>query len=158
MRKLFLSTFILSSLIAGNVLAKEGNTQFVLNYDAKLEKEFKENYGIREKEIIQEILADEVDKVFGNSNYKIEFNLINVIPNRPTLQQMADKMGLSYDSFGIGGANISGKVYDMNGKLIAESKFDYSNPSIFDARNTWTWHDAEWALERFVNKLSAATK
>ncbi len=158
MKNKILSALVFSSFLAGNCFAQEAKTQFILNLDEKLEKQFKDNYGIREKAIIENILTDEIEKVFNGKDYKIELNLINVVPNRPTLQQMSDKMGLSYESFGTGGAKISGKVFDKDGKLIATTNYDYTNPSIYDARNVWTWHDAEWALERFVNKLSLAAK
>jgi hypothetical protein len=74
-------------------------------------------------------------------------------PNRPTPQQMFKTPGLSLESFGIGGARISGEYIDPAGKRTPIAYSWYEN-DIRWARYGSTWHDAENAFDRLADRLA----
>ena len=83
---------------------------------------------------------------------QIVLELADAQPNRPTFKQMADRPGLSFESFGIGGARIEGHAIAPNGVMTPLS-YSYYEPDIRYARLAGTWSDAEWAIERFAYDL-----
>lgn len=74
-------------------------------------------------------------------------------PNRPTPRQMFNKPGLSYDSFSIGGARISGEYVDAAGRRTPIAYSWYEN-DIRWARYGSTWSDAEAAFDRLAERLA----
>jgi hypothetical protein len=74
-------------------------------------------------------------------------------PNRPTPQQMSATPGLSLDSFGVGGARISGEYVDPTGQRTPIAYAWYEN-DIRWARYSSTWHDAENAFDRLADRLA----
>ena len=74
-------------------------------------------------------------------------------PNRPTMRQMSGRPGLSYSSFGVGGARISGEYRAPSGATTPVSYSWYET----DIRRTpyyGTWTDADRAFERLADKLA----
>jgi hypothetical protein len=74
-------------------------------------------------------------------------------PNRPTPQQMSAKPGLSMESFGVGGARISGEYVDPTGKRTPIA-YSWYESDIRWARYGSTWHDAENAFDRLADRLA----
>lgn len=74
-------------------------------------------------------------------------------PNRPTVQQMSKTPGLSIESFGIGGARISGDYVDPAG-VRTSIAYDWHESDIRWARYGGTWHDAETAFDKLAVRLS----
>lgn len=74
-------------------------------------------------------------------------------PNRPTPQQMSNTPGLSLDSFGVGGARISGDYVDPAGKTTPIA-YSWWETDIRWARYGSTWHDAESAFDRLAARLA----
>lgn len=83
---------------------------------------------------------------------RIELVLADVQPNRPTFKQMSDRPDLSYESFGIGGARIEGRVIAANG-AVTPLAYKYYESDIRYARHGGTWTDAEWTIDRFARQL-----
>lgn len=74
-------------------------------------------------------------------------------PNRPTPRQMSVTPGLSYDSFGVGGARISGEYIDPAGKSTPLA-YGWYESDIRWAQYGSTWHDAESAFDRLAERLA----
>ena len=74
-------------------------------------------------------------------------------PNRPTPQQMSNKPGLSLESFGVGGARISGEYVDPAGNRTPIA-YAWYETDIRWARYGSTWHDAETAFDRLADRLA----
>ncbi len=75
-------------------------------------------------------------------------------PIVPTFKQLSDKPGLSYESFGIGGAKIEGQAVAPDG-AVTPLKYSYYET---DIRQSWahsTWYDAEWTINRFAARLGS---
>jgi hypothetical protein len=84
---------------------------------------------------------------------RIELVLADAKPNRPTFQQLGDTPGLSYQSFGLGGARIEGRVVAPDGTVTPVAYKDYET-DIRQSRHGGTWTDAETAIDRFAHNLS----
>jgi len=79
----------------------------------------------------------------------------NAKPNRPTFNQLSKEPSLSFQSFGIGGADVSAEVIAANGEVIGEAEYDYYasfNDRPF--RPIGTWEDTRRAFSFFSRKLS----
>jgi hypothetical protein len=127
-----------------------------VSYGPKLQKKIDE-YGQREVDRLSADLKDSVLKAAAKAqaldDATINLVLEDVVPNRPTFQQMADKPGLSYESFGVGGASISGSVTNAAGLSTPVSYRWYET----DIRWTWpagTWSDAQTTFDRFAGRLA----
>src|SRR5712675_995132 len=73
---------------------------------------------------------------------RIELVLVDAQPNRPTFKQMGDETGLSYRSFGRGGAQIEGVAVAPDG-AVTPIRFKSYQTDIRWSRATGTWSDAE---------------
>lgn len=140
--------------LAAPALAAE--PEVTVTYGPKLEKKIDE-YGARDVDRLAEDLRQSVLKEAAANpsldGARIELVLEDVAPNRPTFQQMSDKPGLSYESFGVGGASISGRVTLADGVSRPVSYNWYET----DIRWAWmssTWRDAEQTFDRFARSLA----
>ncbi len=161
MQKRFLFSLCAASLFAFgasvSVAAKPQNSSIEVNisYSEKLEKEFKENYGLREKKSIEETIRQELADELGPNAVRADIVVIDVKPNRPTFEQLGNRPGLSMQSFSIGGAELSGRTYDKFGNVISAVNYEYTSPTIIDARLMHTWQDADYAIYRFARRLGS---
>ena len=83
---------------------------------------------------------------------RIVLELTDAQPNRPTFKQLADRPGLSYESFGVGGVRIEGHAILAGGRMIPLS-YNYFETDIRYSRVGGTWADAEAAIDRFAYRL-----
>ena len=84
---------------------------------------------------------------------RLELVLVDAKPNRPTFKQMADKPGLSMQSFSIGGAEIKGDKVNADGGRIRLSSSWYES-DIRWAQGQATWADAERAFDGFARRIA----
>ncbi len=84
---------------------------------------------------------------------RVNLVLVDAKPNRPTFKQMADRPGLSMQSFGIGGAEIKGEqVMPGGGKIMLGYAWYESDIRWSQAQSTWA--DAERAIDGFARRLA----
>ena len=114
-----------------------------------------ENLGPREFEILSADLKRSVERKLPPTSGGGALDLVieDARPNRPTPQQLAKTAGLSYDSFGVGGARISGAYVDPAGTRTPIA-YDWYENDIRWARTSGTWHDAQTAFDRLADRLS----
>lgn len=74
-------------------------------------------------------------------------------PNRPTLREMSSKPGLSYSSFGVGGARISGTYRPASGGSTPV-EYSWYETDIRWAQHNSTWGDADRAFDRLATRLA----
>lgn len=85
----------------------------------------------------------------------LRITIEKVKPNRPTFKQLSTDASLSFQSFGIGGAEVSADILGANGNVIGSAEYDYySSLDQHIVRPIGTWADAERAFSRFSRKLS----
>ena len=120
-------------------------------------------YGDKEIEYLLEEMEEEIRDDFADRNLTISdtaptllrITINKVKPNRPTFNQLTEDTSLSFQSFGIGGADVSAEFIAAGGNVIGTAEFDYF--SSFNDRNLrglGTWADANRAFSRFSKKLS----
>lgn len=74
-------------------------------------------------------------------------------PNRPTLREMSAKPGLSYQSFGVGGARVSGEYRAASGARTPVA-YSWYETDIRWAQYNGTWSDADEAFDRLAVRLA----
>ena len=112
--------------------------------------------GVREVNDLAAELRTTVERqVAKNPAYdgaRIELVLADAQPNRPTFKQLGDTPGLSYQSFGVGGAEIRGVSIAASG-AVTPIDYKYYESDIRWARWSSTWADAENTFQRFASDL-----
>lgn len=146
-----------AALLASVNVAFAAPATVTVSIAPELQKKFDKTYGQREAELLTADLRKSVEKSLAKSaayeGARIEITLTDVKPNRPTFKQLADTPGLSFESFGIGGAAIKSRVIGADG---AETKVDYAwfESDIRQSHANWIWSDAEWTFDRYARKLA----
>mgnify|MGYP001546083532 CR=1 FL=1 len=102
---------------------------------------------------LQTTVEKRLAKTGAYDGARIELVLADARPNRPTFKQMGDRPGLSYQSFGIGGAKIEGRAIAADG-AVTPIGYTYYEGDIRWARRSGTWADAEWTFDRFAYDLA----
>jgi hypothetical protein len=152
-KSIFAASFLAASVLAGSAFADP----LVVNvtYGTKAEEAFTKTYGERERDVVRDLLTRNLTRNLGTQAARVDVLINDVTPNRPTFKQLGDRPGLSFQSFGIGGADLTGKAYDGAGNLLGEVTYDWYG-TIEWADTAWTWTDADRALYQFSRRLAAA--
>jgi len=74
--------------------------------------------------------------------------------NRPTFRQLGKDPGLSYQSFGIGGAEIDAELIRAGGDVVGTMSYEWYENDFRDAQFGGTWSDAHRAIDRFTKKAA----
>lgn len=116
-----------------------------------------DDYGTREGEVLtKEITKDlnrELEKA-GVDVATIGVTILKATPNKPTMQQLSDNLGLDYSrSISIGGMKMSADVMDASGNIITSLEYGWFENQLRFAGPT-TWSDARRASDRFAHKLA----
>lgn len=93
--------------------------------------------------------SDALDPAGGELDLVIE----DARPNRPTWREMSAKPGLSYQSFGVGGARVSGEFRDASGARTPVA-YSWYETDIRWAQHGSTWSDADEAFDRLAARLA----
>lgn len=118
-----------------------------------------DQYGQRDLDYLAAELRESVQEAFERAGglsaggATIDLILEDALPNRPTFRQMALKPGLSYASFGIGGATISGVLTTADGRRVPLS-YRWYESDIRWSQGAGTWMDAENTFDRFARRLA----
>lgn len=154
MMKLF-STAVLVLGLSFGTFASAQALEVSVSYSTQAEKKMTETYGAREKAIIFDLVERNLKDNLGSKAARVEVVINDITANRPTQKEMSERPGLSMQSFGVGGADVSGKAYDAAGKLIGEANYEWTGDILW-ARGNWTWSDTDRALSNFARKLAKA--
>jgi hypothetical protein len=150
-KSVFAAVTIAISLLATSAFAE--GLQINVTYGVKAEEAMTKTYGERERASIRELLERNLTRELGNQAARVDVIINDVVPNRPTFKQLGDRPGLSFQSFGIGGADVSGKAYDGQGNLLGEVNYDWYGDILW-AETAWTWTDADRAMYQFSRRLA----
>lgn len=154
MRKIILAGAVLALGLASTALAAPASVEVAVG--PELQEKAAKTYGVKEIDRLADMLRADVERSLARTGAydgaRIELVLVDAIPNRPTFKQMTDTPGLSFMSFGVGGAAIEGRAIAPDGTATPLSYRWYES----DIRRThanWTWADADWAFNRFAHRL-----
>ncbi|ODT88056.1 hypothetical protein [Phenylobacterium sp. SCN 70-31] len=123
----------------------------------EFQKKIDKTYGAREATLLTGDLREAVEKALARTpaydGARIELTLVDAKPNRPTFKQLADKPGLSMESFGVGGASIEGRVVAADGTETPVA-YKWYETDLRNAYGNWVWSDATWTFDRFARRLA----
>lgn len=128
-----------------------------VNYAPEFIETLEDDYGLKEGEI----LAKEINKDLSRELTKagvdvatVEVTILKAKPNKPTMQQLSDNLGLDYSrSISIGGMKMSADAMDASGNIISSLEYGWFENQLEYAGLT-TWADARRASDRFARKLA----
>lgn len=83
--------------------------------------------------------------------------VVNLKPNRPTMTQMRLNPGLSYSSYGLGGAQFQAQMTLADGRVIRVESQHFGH-DILMAQTFTTWTDADKAIDWLADELFKAAK
>ena len=122
------------------------------------------NYGDKEIEFLLEDMEKEITRDFAKRDLTLSdtaptllrVTINKVRPNRPTHNQLSKDIGLSFSSFGIGGADVSAEIIAEGGTVVGTADYDYY--SNFNDRinlsGSSTWFDTSRAFSKFSRSLT----
>lgn len=117
-----------------------------------------DDYGARELDYLTSDLRRSVERALDRdgalaaSGGTLDLVIEDAKPNRPTMRQMAAKSGLSYESFGIGGATVTGVLTAADGRQTPV-RYRWYESDIRWSQAASTWMDAETTFDRFARRL-----
>jgi hypothetical protein len=129
--------------------------QVNVTYGDKAKAKLEKTYGVREKAVIQEMVESSLRESLGDRVARVDVVIHDLTANRPTFKELGDKPGLSMQSFGVGGADVSGTAFDTAGNVIGQASYDWSGDIIW-ADTAWVWSDTDRTLSVFARKLAQA--
>ena len=139
---------------AGSALAAPASVEVKIG--PELQAKAVKTYGVREVEYLATDLRKTVAGRLANTHAydgaRIELTLVDAKPNRPTIKQMGDKPGLSFQSFGVGGAKITGQIVTADGKTSPVDYKWYESDIRWEHTNS-TWGDAQTTFQQFAGRL-----
>ena len=155
----FLTTTLSTMVLAGAAHAAPLGPVADVNVTIgpKLQEQADE-YGQRDLDYLAAELRESVQQALERTSglsadgATIDLVIEDAVPNRPTFRQMAIKPGLSYESFGIGGAKISGVLTTANGRQV-QLGYRWYESDIRWSESASTWMDAENTFDRFARRL-----
>lgn len=121
------------------------------------------HYGERELERLAERLEKKMTRrlqkqgiqVDDNASTVLKVTLVDAKNNRPTFEQLSQQVSLSFQSYGTGGAELSGELLSANGTSLGTMSYAWYETDIRDAAyNAGTWRDANRAFDRFARKAA----
>ncbi len=146
-----------SALLASATAASAAPTSVTVSIAPALQTKAVESLGVRDVNELAAQLQSTVEKRLAKTSAydgaRIELVLADAKPNRPTFKQMSDKPGLSYESFGIGGAQIEGRAIAADG-TVTPIAYKYYESDIRESRRGGTWADAEGTFQMFASSLN----
>lgn len=158
MRILALST-VAALFSATAVMAAPASVQ--VHIGPALQAKAVKTYGVRDVNDLADTLRKSVERELNRSGAfdgaRIDLTLVDAVPNRPTFKQMSDRVGLSFLSFGVGGAAVEGQAIAPDGTVTPLAYKWYEN-DIRWAPFSATWTDAETTIQRFARNLSRPQK
>ncbi len=120
----------------------------------KLQKKA-DKYGVREFDYLSRDLQTSMIRAAGPSldGATVKLVIAEATPNRPTFKELGDRMGLSMQSLGVGGAKIEGTVTYPDGRVLPV-QYSYYNYDIIDAVGSTTWTAAQRAFDMAARKVA----
>lgn len=134
-----------------------------VSYSPEFQTELDEEIGPREGAYLSETLTRYVQRALARrgaaaGQLSVELQIVDAMPNRPTLQQLSSNPALdSMRSVSIGGADLRAVLRDRSGGVVAEVEHRYYTQNlrdVFIVPNTWT--DARRSMQQFANKVADA--
>ncbi len=112
-----------------------------------------DKYGVREFDYLSRDLQSSFARAPELDGATVKLTISEATPNRPTFKQLGDRIGLSMQSIGIGGARIEGTVTYPDGR-VQPVEYRYYDHDIRDAVGSTTWTAAQRAFDMAARKVA----
>lgn len=106
-----------------------------------------------EEKMTQRLVKQGID-VSENASTVLRVVLTDARNNRPTFSQLSKEAGLSFRSYGRGGASMEGQLITADGRSLGEMSYAWYDHDIYDAAYAHTWSDANRAIDHFARKTA----
>jgi hypothetical protein len=155
-------SMLLTALAAATLAGGAAAAQPVATVSVSISPELQAKarlYGQRELDMLAVDLQQDVQRALersgqaGPNGAQLRLVLVDARPNRPTFKQLGDTPGLSLESFGIGGAEISGVLTNPDGSS-RNLHYRWYESDIRQSAYQSTWGDAEWTFNQFAGDLA----
>lgn len=153
MKRIVLAVAFLTAPFAFATTATAADVSVAFSEGA--EASFAEDYGVREKDYLAAAIARRVGAALPDG-YSAAVTVTEAKPSRPTLKQMSDKPGLSFLSFGIGGAAFEVAITAPGGATRTLT-YKWFETDILESQFESTWGDAQTAIQRLSHRVGKAT-
>jgi hypothetical protein len=115
-----------------------------------------EEYGQRELDYLAGEMRDDLEReladLLGENGMRLEVTIQDASPNRPTMEQMADR-GLHHSSISIGGASLEARLLAADGTQLETFSYAWRSHNIRDVVGYSRWTDARRAMRRFASDI-----
>ena len=105
-----------------------------------------------EKKITKELTKDGIT-VSDSAPYTLNLVVADADSTRPTFEQLSSSSGLSFQSYGLGGASLEGTLLSGD-QEIGSMSYAWYESNIRDSAYGSTWSDAYRAIDRFARKTA----
>lgn len=131
----------------------------------ELQEKLTDKIGVREGEVLRGMLERNLSRALArqgvsvttHSNVRIEAEIVDARPNRPTFHELSRNTSLSFaDSVSTGGARLHATIHTPRGARDVSYR-RYSN-SLEDLMFPTTWYDADRAMGVFARRVASAVK
>lgn len=157
MRTLALTAAAALTLAPAAIAAPLPPGSVTVTIGAELQEKAVKTYGVRDVQRLAVELQRDVERELARTGglgegARVELTLVDAKPNRPTFKQLSATPGLSFQSFGVGGATIEGRIVAADG-AVTPVGYSWYESDIRQAAHHGTWTDAEWTIDRFASRL-----
>lgn len=119
-------------------------------------------YGDKELARLTERLGEKLERrltkqgltVSDTASTVLRVTLVDAKNNRPTFTQLSHQPGLSFQSFGNGGAEFESELIAAGGQSLGTMTYDWYENDIRFANHGGTWSDANRAIDRYAKKVA----
>jgi len=119
-------------------------------------------YGDKDIKRLTERLQSRLEQKFAKTGIEtsdaaptvLRITIEDAKPNRPTFNQLSKEPGLSFQSFGNGGAELQAELIAAGGQSLGTMSYKYYETDIRYAKFSGTWGDAHRAFRRFASKAA----
>ncbi|WP_109259671.1 hypothetical protein [Hyphobacterium indicum] len=126
----------------------------------------RDEYGAREFDRLIRTLSSDLQRELreaalladGEGSATLHVVIEDATPNRPTMAQQGGTSGLSFQSYGRGGAHVMAELRAADGSLVATYEYSWTTPSIQDAQFANVWTDTNRTFDRFSSRLAASLR
>jgi hypothetical protein len=116
-----------------------------------------DEYGQRELDYLAREMREDLERelagMLGEGGMTVEVTILDAMPNRPTMEQMADR-GLHMSSLSIGGASLEARLIGGDGSVLETYAYSWRSHSIRDVVGYTRWTDANRAMRRFADDIA----
>lgn len=116
-----------------------------------------DDIGEREFDRLRQMLRDDLERELaghlGESGSILHVTILDATPNRPTMEQMSSRHGLSMQSISLGGASIAAELVSASGEMLESYSYAWHSYNIADVVGANTWTDARRAFDRFADDV-----